>query len=114
MSNPYYALALDNGFEPELTGGGCTALTRYYPNGYCVWITDDGGLQYPESDASGWMIGAYDDEGPGFSDPLLFTAGDGLQSYKEALELTLTYAGKQDWFAGTCRNGKPIADCTCC
>lgn len=45
------------GFEIERSGGGCLLLSRYFPNGSCVWVTclDGGGLP----DNEGWMICTY-------------------------------------------------------
>lgn len=45
------------GFETELTGGGCTCLSRYFEDGTHIWATESGGLHLP--DADGWIVNAY-------------------------------------------------------
>ncbi len=39
-----------SGFHVEGTGGGCTALVRYFPTGHVVVLTD-GNLNAPTADA---------------------------------------------------------------
>jgi hypothetical protein len=52
-------------FGPELAGGGCVILSRYFapygePGPY-VWITCDGGGGFPDDapGGAGWLVGVY-------------------------------------------------------
>lgn len=85
MQNPYEAIARGFGFEQELTGGGCTALTRYFPGGPVIWITDNGGLQMPESDGDGYIVGLFDSEGNCGNPPVMDRRGFGIESYTRAI-----------------------------
>ena len=100
------------GFEFETGGGGCRLLSRYMENGAFVWATclDGGGLPDPAN----WMLCAYGDD---IGDIIFEARSDenesGLtleQAAAQALSVALEFTSQYE----LCRNGKPIADCTCC
>lgn len=64
MTKTAREIAKTLGFEPELTGGGCVALTRYWKSGSHVMLTDNGGLQMPES-LNDWIVCVYPPEWDG-------------------------------------------------
>lgn len=85
MTNPYMAIANGFGFDEELTGGGCNALTRYFPGGPVIWITDNGGLEMPHNDSDGYIIGVFDSEGNCGNPPIMERRGFGIESYTRAI-----------------------------
>jgi hypothetical protein len=99
------------GFEFETGGGGCQLLTRYIDGGGFAWSTclDGGGLP----DESNWLVCAYGDD----IDDILFDArsdDDSGLSLEQAAAQALLIASEFRSEFELCRNGKPIADCTCC
>ena len=76
--------ATSRGFSPEIGGGGCPFLSRYWPDGSFALATDDSGCGMPT--AAGWCVGAYltDDT----SLPLISTySTHHSASFEEAIDL---------------------------
>lgn len=94
MENPYKAIATGFGFEEEMTGGGCMALTRYFPGGSVIWITSGGGLEMPHSDSDGYIVGTYDREGNCGNAPVLERRGNDIATYVHAVIDAINVAEK--------------------
>jgi len=73
------------GLEPETTGGGCVALTRWF-DGAGVWLTDAGGLQMPDGGA--WIAGVIANDG----EQVFNSRGRGLIGLMDALRDAVAYA----------------------
>jgi len=99
------------GFQFETGGGGCQLLSRYMESGAFVWATclDGGGLP----DESNWMVCAYGDD---IGDIIFEARSDdesGLTLERATAQALLIASEFRSKFE-LCRNGNPIADCTCC
>lgn len=49
----------DYGFEPEMAGGGCYVLSRYFDSGAAIWVTGMDGTGLPAH--GDWLFGVYPD-----------------------------------------------------
>lgn len=99
------------GFEREIGGGGCVILSQYLESDAFVWATclDGGGLPDPDN----WMVCAYGDD----IDAILFESRSDDESglsLEQAIEQALSAARNFTSEYALCRNGRPIAGCTCC
>jgi hypothetical protein len=99
------------GFQFETGGGGCQLLSRYIDGGAFIWATclDGGGLP----DESNWLVCAYGDD---IGDIIFEARSDdesGLTLERATAQALLIASEFRSKFE-LCRNGNPIADCTCC
>lgn len=98
------------GFEFETGGGGCQLLSRYVDGGGYVWATclDGGGLPTD----SNWLVCAYGDD----VDDILFDVSSESESLslEQAIKQALIVANEFTPSDALCRNGRPLAECSCC
>ena len=92
MDNVFETIAKAYGFERELVGGGCIALSRYFAGGGSILITGGGGGHMPEGPAEDteFLIGYYP-TGIGEEDSHL-TQGIGLSRYVRLIQAAIERA----------------------
>lgn len=90
MANPFEKAALSLGFEHETTGGGCVALTRYFPKGDSVMVTGEEGTGLP-SPQEGFCVGYYPPNWDG--EEIELARGKALPDMAQAIADALAKAG---------------------